>query len=143
MEPTTALARIAHYAGEALGIRDARYPATGLPPKYPGLVILMGATTLDYMSGEQYWAPMEARGLLMTGLVNDTKHHVAEVDPLIARLVDAFSAGTRAAVLETDDGDRVDNCLIRAVEPSQQIGYSGHDHYGAVITWHVYLRRFP
>lgn len=142
MLPTEALRRIAAYAGAVDGIRESFSGYRALPPQYPGLVVLMGPIVLDYMSTEQHWSPMEARGLLMTGLVNDTKRHVAEVDPLIAPLVDAFGAGTNAAILLGDDGDMVDSCLIRAVEPSQEIGYAGHSHYGAVITWHVFFRRW-
>lgn len=142
MDPVTALTRLAAYAGAVDGIRESFYGYRALPPQYPGLVVLMGPVLLDYAGTEQHWSPMEARGLLMTGLVNDTKKHVAEVDPLIAPLVDAFSARTRAATLEGTDGDRVDSCLIRSIEPSQEIGYAGHAHYGAVVTWHVYFRRF-
>jgi hypothetical protein len=142
MDPITALTRIAAYAGQVDGIRESFYGHRALPPQYPGLVVLMGATVLDYASTEQHWSPMEARGLLMTGLVNDTKKHVAEVDPLIAPLVDAFGAGTSGAILLGTDGDMADSCLIRSIEPSQEIGYAGHAHYGAVITWHVYCRRF-
>jgi hypothetical protein len=142
MLPTEALRRIALFAGQVDGIREAFYPVRAQPPQYPGLALLMGPVVLDYMSTEQHWSPMEARGLLMTGLVNDTKKHVAEVDPLIAPLVDMFAAGNRAAILDIGDGDRVDSCLIRSVEPSQEIGYAGHSHFGAVVIWHVYMRRF-
>lgn len=142
MDPVTARDRIAAYCAAVAGVREAQSGYQAFPPKYPGIAVVLGAATIDYMSTEQHWSPLEVRGLLMTGLVNATEQHVAQIDPLLTPLVDAFAAGTRAATLEGTDGDRVDSCLIRAIEPSQEIGYAGQVHYGALITWHCYFRRF-
>jgi len=68
---------------------------------------------------------------------------VAEVDPLIAPLVDLFDAGNLDGfLLRKANGDRVDQCQITSVEPGQEIAYAGHVFYGAVITWNVQMRRF-
>jgi hypothetical protein len=142
MDPIKARDRIAAFCAAVPGIAEAQSGYQSLPPKYPGISVILGLTTLDYMSTEQHWSPLEVRGLLMTGLVNETDRHVAQIDPLLAPLVDAFSAGTRGAILDAGDGDRADSCLIRSIEPSQEIGFAGHQHYGAIITWQVFFRRF-
>ena len=144
MGPTEAASQIAAVAQQVLGIRDAIYPATGLPPKYPGMAILLGETTIEYFSTEQHWQ-MQVRGLLMTGLVNDTKHHVNEVDPLLVRLVDAFAPtgpGGGNFSLWRADGEHVDACVLGAINAGIEITYGGLVHYGAEILWNVAFRRF-
>jgi hypothetical protein len=135
--------RITHFCGLVPGIAQALSGYHAQPPKYPGIAVVLGQATIDYASTEQMWSPLSETGYLMTGLINETQKHVADVDPLITPLVDAFSASTRAAILDTGDGERADNCLIRSIELSQAITYAGHAHYGAVITWEVWFRRFP
>lgn len=141
MLPTEALAEIASVSGAALGLRESSYPAKGLPPKYPGLVILWGEAAIQYQSTEQYWV-MQVRGLLMTGLTNDSHHHVNEVDPLVVKIVDTFAPGTAAFSLRKANGDQVDTCMVTSVSASQEIGYAGLQHYGAIINWEVQMRRF-
>jgi hypothetical protein len=142
MDVVTARDRIAHFCAQVDGIAQAVSGYRALPPKYPGIAITLGPIVIGYAGTEQHWLPAEIRGLLMTGIVNETERHVAQIDPLITSLVDAFHPGTRAAVLDIGTGDRADNCLIRAIEPSQEITYAGHQHYGAVVTWIVEFRRF-
>lgn len=124
-----------------IGIREAHYPAKGTPPKYPGLVILWDSASLEYMSTEQYWT-IGVRGLLLTGLFNDQRHHIGDVDPLLASLVDLFDAGNLDGfLLRRSNGDICDGCQITSIELGG-IGYAGLDHYGATITWSIQLRRF-
>lgn len=142
MTPDEAAAQIAAVvvAGD-IGIREAQYPATGKTPKYPSLVLLIDNAALTYQSTEQYWE-IGVRGMLLTGLFNEQRHHIGEVDPLIAPLVDLFDASNLDGfLLRTAGGDRVDQCQITSVELGG-ISYSGQDHYGATITWSVSLRRF-
>lgn len=136
-------ALIADRAANAAGLREALYPATGLPPKYPGMVAIMGETTIEYFSTEQRWI-MQVRGLLMTGLTTDTKRNVNEVDPLIVKIVDAFAAAPDPFVLvDPDDADnRTDMCLLSTVLGGQAIDYAGAQHYGAELRWTVDFRRF-
>lgn len=142
MLPTEALAQLAVVAAAVDGIREAQYPAKGQAPKYPGIAILWRDTPIVYQSTEQYWS-MSVTGLLMTGLVNDTHRHVAEVDPLIAPLVDTFSSGNfDGFTLRKSNGDMVDGCQLVSVVPSSEITYAGLTHYGAVLTWQIELRRF-
>lgn len=142
MEPTDAIAQLGIVAAQVAGLREVQYPAKGQPPKYPGMALLWGETHLEYQSTEQYW-DMNVRGLLMTGLVNDTKHHIAEVDPLIALLASAFSAGNfDGFVLMRSDGDHCDGCQLVTVNPSSEIGYAGLLHYGAELIFNIKLRRF-
>lgn len=142
MNPVDVRDRIASFCGTVDGIAQAVSGYQSLPPKYPGIAVVLGQVTLDYMSTEQHWSPLLVTGYLMTGLINETDKHVAEVDPLLHPLVDAFSANTAGAILDIGDGELVDSCLIRLIDPSQAIGYAGQQHYGAVITWEVYFRRF-
>lgn len=142
MTPTEAIAQLALVLATVEGIREAHYPARALAPKYPGVALLWGETAIAYQSTEQYWS-IRVRGLLMTGLVNDTKHHVAEVDPLIARVADAFGAGNfDGFTLRRANGDMVDGCQLTAVAPSSEITYAGQQHYGAELTFSIELRRF-
>ena len=143
MLPTEAMTRIAAYAATAAGVRAAHYPAPGRIDKMPALVLLWGETTIDYQSTEQYW-DMQVRGLLLTGLATDTPQQVGAVDPLIARIVDQFSAAANYAgfVLSGTDGDRVDQCLVRTVTPASLVEYAGQSYYGATLTWSVLMRRF-
>lgn len=123
------------------GLREAQYPAKGQTPKYPSLVLLIDNAALTYQSTQQYWE-LGIRGLFLTGLFNEQRHHIGEVDPLIAPLVDLFDASNLDGfLLRTAGGDRVDQCQITSVELGG-ISYSGQDHYGATITWSVSLRRF-
>lgn len=142
MTPDEAAAQIAAVvlAGN-IGIREAQYPAKGTPPKYPGLVLLWDNATLTYMSTEQYW-DFNVRGLLLAGLFNEQRHHIGEVDPLLASLVDLFDAGNLDGfLLKRSNGDICDGCQITSIELGG-ISYAGLDHYGATITWNVQLRRF-
>lgn len=142
MLPTEALEQLAAVALTVDGIREAQYPAKGQAPKYPSIVLLWGDTTMQYQSTEQYWS-MDVRGLLLTGLTNETKHHVAEVDPLIAKLADKFSSGNfDGFTLRRANGDMVDGCQLVAATPSSLISYGGQEHYGANLTFHIELRRF-
>ena len=142
MTPTEAIEQLAIVATTIDGIREAQYPATGQTPKYPSLVLLWGETSIVYQSTEQYWS-MSVRGLLLTGLVNELKHHVAEVDPLIAKVADKFSAGNLDGfTLRRTDGEMCDGCQLTGVEPSSLISYGGTDHYGANLTFSIELRRF-
>lgn len=142
MTPTEAIAQLAIVATTIDGIREAQYPAEGQTPKYPSLVLLWGETTIVYQSTEQYWS-MQVRGLLLTGLTNELKHHVAEVDPLIARIADKFSAGNfDGFTLRTANGEMCDGCQLTSATPASLITYSGTDHYGANLIFSIELRRF-
>jgi hypothetical protein len=140
MEPSTVCRLIAERAGTAAGLKESLYPARGLAPKYPGLVVILGESAIQYMS-EQSWQ-VRVRGLLMTGLVNDTKHHVNEVDPLIVKIIDAFSSQPTPFRLVDADGDGSDACILSAFNGGQEIGYGGQVHYGAELFWDVSFRRF-
>jgi len=135
-------AALASTQGDPLfGLREAQYPAKGQTPKYPSLVLLIDNAELDYFSGEQHWE-ISVRGLLLTGLFNEQRHHIGEVDPLIAPLVDLFDASNPDGfLLKRSNGDICDGCLVTGVQLGG-IGYGGQDHYGATITWNVKLRRF-
>lgn len=142
MTPDEAAAQIAAVvvAGD-IGIREAHYPAQAKPPKYPGLVLLLDDAAMTYQSTEQYWE-IVVRGLLLTGLFNEQRHHIGEVDPLLAPLVDLFDASNLDGfLLRTAGGDRVDQCQIVSASLGG-ISYAGLDHYGATILWNVSLRRF-
>lgn len=142
MEPIDAITQLGVVAAQVAGLREVQYPAKGLPPKYPGMALLWGETTLAYQSTEQYW-DMNVRGLLMTGLVNDTKHHIAEVDPLIQLIASAFSAGNfDGFTLRMANGDMCDGCQLVTVNAGQEIGYAGLQHYGAELIFNIKLRRF-
>jgi hypothetical protein len=145
MGPTEAVERIAALAQEVLGLREAVYPAKGTPPKYPGMVLMLGETSIVYAFGtEQEWH-LQVRGLLMTGLTNDTRHHVNEVDPLLVKLVDAFAPNANGGgnfSLWTPGGDHADTCVLGTINAGQEIGYAGLIHYGAELVWDVVFRRF-
>lgn len=142
MGPTEAMAQIATVCQTVLGLRDAIYPARALPPKYPGMVLMAGPTSIVYGSGtEQYWT-MQVRGLLMTGLVNDTKAHVNQVDPLLVLIVDAFAPPSQNFSLWTASGDHGDACALSTINAGQAIDYAGLQHYGAELLWDVNFRRF-
>ena len=149
MHPVKAITQIATVArgisGASLGrnraLAEVQYPANGLAPKFPGLVLFLDPTTIRYMSTEQYW-DFTVRGLLMAGLVNETSKIVADIDPLFPLLVDAFAPTTEAFHLRMADGDQVDTCAVTAIEPSQEIGYAGQTHYGAIVTWSIEMRRY-
>lgn len=141
MTPTEALEQMAVVAAGVDGLREAQYPATGKAPKYPSLVLLWDTTTNEYFSTEQYW-DMGVRGLLLTGLFNEQRHHIGEVDPLIAGLVDVFSAGNQDGfLLKRSNGDICDGCQLVSADLGG-IEYSGQVHYGATLTFNVKLRRF-
>src|SRR4029434_8920159 len=165
MTPREAIAQLARVATTIDGIREAQYPAEGQTPKYPSLVLLWGETTIAYQSTEQYWSTqvrallwgettiasqsteqywsMQVRGLLLTGLTNELKHHVAEVDPLIAKVADKFSAGNfDGFTLRTANGEMCDGCQLTSATPASLITYSGQDHYGANLIFSIELRRF-
>ena len=149
MDPVKAITQIATVArgisGASLGrnkaLAEVQYPANGLAPKFPGIVLFLDPTTIRYMSTEQYW-DFTVRGLLMAGLVNETSKIVADIDPLFPLLVDAFAPTTEAFHLRMADGDQVDTCAVTAIEPSQEIGYAGQTHYGAIVTWSIEMRRY-
>ena len=142
MTPTEAIEQLGRVAAEVAGLREVQYPAKGLPPKYPGMALLWGETTIEYQSTEQYW-DMTVRGLLMTGLVNDTHHHIAEVDPLIPLIASAFSAGNfDGFTLRMANGDMCDGCQLLTVSASSEIGYAGLQHFGAELLFNIKLRQF-
>lgn len=143
MNPPTALARLAHYAGGAPGIAEALYPATGRVPKLPGLVLFWDETPITEAGGsEQYWL-MTVKGHLFVALKGSTEKEIARADGLIAPLVDVFKPGTDArTLLDPSTGDRVSHCRVERVRPTQEIGYGGHQHYGAEIYFGIKLRRF-
>jgi len=127
--------------GRNKALAEAQYPAEGKAPKYPGIALFLDPMQLQYMSTEQYWN-FTVRGLLMSGLVTETSKIVQTIDPLFPLIVDAFAPTTEAFHLRMADGDQVDTCAVTAIEPSQEIGYAGQTHYGAVITWSIEMRRF-
>lgn len=141
MLPTTALARLAHYAGLVTGLK-ADYPAPATVAA-PALVLFWDETQISEMS-EQVWL-MQAKGQLMVAQKGNTSGEIARADRFIAPLVDAFSpnaADKGAFWLRTDDGDRVDFCQVARVVPSLEIGYAGHSYYGAELYWSIKLRRY-
>jgi len=143
MLPTDALAQMATVAATVTGLREAQYPATGQTPKYPSLVLLWGDSEITHFATEQYW-DFNVRGLLLTGLVNETRHHVAEVDPLIAANADKLSpANPDGFLLRRSNGDICDGCQLVNATASSLIEYGGQQHYGANLTFNVKLRRFP
>ena len=142
MLPTEALEQIVVVCSTIDEIRHCRYPAPSTISSYPYLVVLMGEGNLAFQSTEQYWS-FTARGLLLTGLVNDLKKHVSSIDPLIAKVVDKFSSGNfNGFTLRRENGDIVDGCQVTSFAGSQVIDYAGHQHYGAVINLSIELRRF-
>ena len=142
MLPTTALAQLAAYAGQVTGLRTS-YPA---PPTItaPHLVIFWDETDIEEMD-EQVWL-MTVKGQLMTALTGNTTGEILKADPLIARIVDAFSANSappRSAYhLRTPTDPGVDYSRLVRVNPSQVIGYAGNLYYGAELFWSIKLRRF-
>jgi hypothetical protein len=143
MQPQTAMARLAHYAGEVAGVR-ASYPATATVVT-PHLIVWWDETVQTYASGVQYWL-LTARADLLMSLKGNPESEIVTADALIAPIADAFdpnNANHAAYSLTTADGlDRVDFCEFRRHVGGQPVEYAGHVYYGAQMYFEIKLRRF-
>ena len=141
MLPTDALAQLARYAGEVVGLR-AHYPATATAVA-PCLILFWSETAVEEPS-TQTWL-MTVKGQLLMARKGNTSGEIVTADALITPIVDRFSvnAADRSAYhLRTADGGSVDYCRVTRIEPSLGIFYAGHDYYGAELYFGIKLRRF-
>jgi hypothetical protein len=127
MQPQTAMARLAHYAGEVAGVR-ASYPATATVVT-PHLIVWWDETVQTYASGVQYWL-LTARADLLMSLKGNPESEIVTADALIAPIADAF------------DPNNANHAEFRRHVGGQPVEYAGHVYYGAQMYFEIKLRRF-
>lgn len=129
------------------GLSSAHYPAPFAMPALPTLIVLLDSGTVTE-SSEQYQM-LVFKGLLFTSL-EKIENQISTVDPLIQKLIDAFSPNAnranyrlQLATPDTDGAIGVDYCRVERFEASLPISYNEKTHYGARIWWGVKVRRNP
>lgn len=144
MRPETIGAEIAKRslaAASSVGLQSAHYPAPGVLPVLPSLVVLWDHVTVTEQS-EQYQM-LRYRGLLFTALTA-IETQITAIDPLVVPIIDAFSPNLNRTNyrLLMPDGSGVDFCKFDEAELSIPLTYNGETHYGGRLWWTVKVRRF-
>lgn len=136
------IAKRSYAAASGLGLRSAHYPAPGVLPELPTLIVLWDTVNVSELN-EQILM-LTYRGLLFTSL-EPVEEQITAIDPLVVPIIDAFSPNLANRVnyrLTMPDGDGVDYCRVESAELSIPISYNEKMHYGGRIRWGVKLRRF-
>ena len=147
MDVPTLLTAIASHSETVAGIKSAHYPATNFlnESELPALVLYWGGpdeTTIEpsNASGGSLWLPA-VMGQLLVARVGDTPREFATVDSLLTPLVDAFAVPVNTIPALAG---KVHRCHITRIRSSLQLGYAGHEYYGAELSWSIkFHRRTP
>jgi hypothetical protein len=141
MLPTTALQRLAHYAGQVAGVRASYPPPPTVVP--PQLIVWWEENTLAELSGVQEWM-LTARADLLMSLKGNPEGEILTADALIAPIADAFYTDNHNAyhLVSADGQDMVDFCRLDRVVGGEPVFYAGHAYYGAQLFFGIKLRRF-
>ena len=80
-------------------------------------------------------------GQWLVARVGDTPREFATVDSLLTPLVDAFAVPVNTIPALAG---KVHRCHITRIRSSLQLGYAGHEYYGAELSWSIkFHRRTP